>query len=43
VGETLRRLPWHNAKVHGEDLVVALDQKAFEQLEALPRDQWPAR
>jgi hypothetical protein len=43
VGETLRRLPWKAAKVHGEELVVALDSRSLEQLEELPRDQWPAR
>jgi hypothetical protein len=43
VGETLRRLPWTKAKVHGEGLVVDLSADEFSKLEELPRDQWPAR
>jgi hypothetical protein len=43
VGETLRRLPWTAAKVQGENVVVTLDANAFDRLEELPRDQWPAR
>jgi hypothetical protein len=43
VGETLRRLPWSGASIAGETLVAGLDQAAFDHLEELPRDQWPAR
>jgi hypothetical protein len=43
VGETLRRLPWTAAKVQSESVVVTFDAEAFEQLEELSRDQWPAR
>jgi len=43
VGETLRRLPWKAARVEGEGVIVPLDASAFERLEELPRDQWPAR
>lgn len=43
VGETLRRLPWGRASVVDEILVTELDVAAFERLEQLPRDQWPAR
>lgn len=40
VGETLRRLPWKNAQVAEGKLVSEL---AFDCLDELPRDQWPAR
>jgi hypothetical protein len=43
VGETLRRLPWDHAKIVDETLVTELSVHAFEKLEQLPRDQWPAR
>ena len=43
VGETLRRLPWSEAKVNEEMVVLDMSQAAFEKLEQLPRDQWPAR
>jgi hypothetical protein len=43
VGETLRRLPWKAARVQGESLIVTLEASAFDTLEELPRDQWPAR
>lgn len=41
VGETLRRLPWNDAAVDQERLTVRPGR--FEQLEALPKDHWPAR
>jgi hypothetical protein len=40
VGETLRRLPWDKARIANDKLVADV---AFEGLEELPRDQWPAR
>lgn len=43
VGETLRRLPWHQASVDEETVVATVDADGFERLEILPRDQWPAR
>lgn len=43
VGETLRRLPWSLAKVDGEEVIVRLDRRQFEELQELPRDAWPAR
>ena len=43
VGETLRRLPWSDAEVNGETVVLAMDSSAFERLETLQRDQWPGR
>jgi hypothetical protein len=43
VGESLRRLPWHEARVAGETLVTSLTANRFEMLDELPRDQWPGR
>ena len=43
VGETLRRLPWTGASIEGERLVTGMDVQRFEELDELPRDQWPAR
>ena len=43
VGETLRRLPWSDAEVQGETVVVAMNRNEFERLETLQRDQWPGR
>jgi hypothetical protein len=43
VGETLRRLPWSIASVEGENVVAAIGAEAFDRLDELPRDQWPAR
>ena len=43
VGETLRRLPWRIAEIADETLIAGIDAAAFEKLEQLPRDQWPAR
>ena len=40
VGETLRRLPWNGTTVDGEKVITNADP---DRLEALPRDQWPAR
>lgn len=43
VGETLRRLPWEVANVDGETVIAHLTEEQFDQLDQLPRDQWPAR
>ena len=43
VGETLRRVPWAEAKVEGETLQLRIDRNAFGRLQELPRDEWPAR
>jgi len=40
VGETLRRLPWSASFVEGDQVITEADP---DRLEALPRDQWPAR
>lgn len=43
VGETLRRLPWSEVGVDGEEVVTRLTADEFRNLQELPRDQWPAR
>jgi hypothetical protein len=43
VGETLRRLPWSDVMVDGEAVTAVINGARFEQLDVLPRDQWPAR
>jgi hypothetical protein len=43
VGETLRRVPWQKARVEGERVITAMTLPEFEQLQELPRDQWPGR
>ena len=43
VGETLRRLPWVKAMSDGEAVLASMDPAAFERLDVLARDQWPAR
>jgi hypothetical protein len=40
VGETLRRLPWSGISVDGDQVITNAEP---DGLEALPRDQWPAR
>jgi hypothetical protein len=42
IGETLRRLPWSEASIDSDKLVVRLDRRSFSQLQAIERDQWPA-
>lgn len=43
VGETLRRVPWTAAAVESERLVADLGPSGFKGLEAIEKDQWPAR
>jgi hypothetical protein len=43
VGETLRRMPWSEANVEGEQVVSRLGREEFQRLEVLPKDQWPGR
>jgi hypothetical protein len=40
VGETLRRLPWEEAKVDGERMLI--DRWRFESLDEIRREEWPA-
>jgi hypothetical protein len=42
VGETLRRLPWSNAHVEGERIVVRQSSQEFSRLEEIPKDEWPS-
>jgi hypothetical protein len=43
VGETLRRLPWSQAGIDGEDLVAKIAPDRFAELETVKRDQWPSK
>ena len=43
VGETLRRLPWNGVRVEEERLVAEFAAHDFRRLQALPKDEWPAR
>lgn len=43
VGERLRRLPWSDASVDGEHVIVGFAAHRFEHLRELQRDQWPGR
>ena len=43
VGERLRRLPWKNAHVEDEIIIVRLTAEHFGKLEELQRDEWPGR
>ena len=40
VGETVRRLPWHDAKVAGDTVTTTLDNAAFDRLEQVAKDDW---
>lgn len=42
VGETFRRMPWTAASVVDGTVRTPLDRSAFEKLEAVPKDDWPA-
>ena len=43
VGETLRRLPWENARVESDRLLADLDASRFDRLKEIAKDEWPAR
>jgi hypothetical protein len=43
IGDTLRRLPWGDARVEGERLVSRLKPGEFRQLQELAKDEWPGR
>ena len=40
VGETVRRMPWCDARVAGDCLTTLLDQARFDRLEQLAKDDW---
>jgi hypothetical protein len=42
VGETLRRVPWRDAEIQGDELVVRMGRAEFERLEQVQREAWPA-
>jgi hypothetical protein len=43
VGERLRRVPWNEARIEGDRLLVATDRRNFESLPELAKDEWPGR
>ena len=43
VGETLRRLPWSRVRAEGDELIARLGAAEFQKLQAVPKDEWPAR
>lgn len=43
VGERLRRLPWDEAHVEGETVLVHFAAEHFGSLDELQRDEWPGR
>ena len=40
IGETVRRLPWREVGVVGEDLTTPMNQARFDELEQLAKDDW---
>jgi len=42
-GETLRRLPWSEARVESEQVLTIHDKAGFGRLETVPKDHWPSR
>ena len=43
VGETLRRLPWNEAKIDCDELVARIPPARFKELETVKRDHWPSQ
>ena len=43
VGETLRRLPWSQARVEDDEVLATMSADGFDRLEELSRDEWPGR
>lgn len=43
VGETLRRIDWHDLRVTGDRIETRLGHAAFDRLPPLDKDQWPGR
>jgi hypothetical protein len=43
VGETLRRLPWSDASIDGDELVARIAPERFGDLETVKRDAWPSQ
>ena len=42
-GETLRRIPWSEVTVEGDQVETKLSADELDSLKALPKDHWPAR
>jgi hypothetical protein len=43
VGERLRRLDWHDARVDRDRIITRLEPESFRALPELAKDEWPAR
>jgi hypothetical protein len=43
VGETLRRVPWNDARVEGDEILVDMSLSRFGNLKTVKRDHWPSR
>ena len=42
-GEKLRRVPWSDLHVEGEEVCAGMDEKQFEALEPAQKDRWPSQ
>ena len=42
VGETIRRIAWHDARTDGDTLQVNLSRREFQSAAEIERDKWPA-
>lgn len=40
IGETVRRLPWREVRVEGDELQASMGQQPFLKLEAIAKDDW---
>ena len=43
VGERLRKLPWREARIEGDQLVAQMDAGRYCALPEVTKDEWPAR
>jgi hypothetical protein len=43
VGEMLRRVPWTAGRIETARLITYFDQRSFEGLEVIEKDEWPVR
>ena len=43
VGETLRRVPWSAGTIDSERLITNFDERHFQDLEIIEKDEWPVR
>jgi len=42
VGEALRRLDWEHVAIDGDTIRASVDRAAFNRLDVIEKDQWPA-